>query len=70
MSDLADLIPKANSPSPTDKLRLIQLLAEELAVDEGGGIQANQSYVTWSPDRAFDAADIMLRTLVANEAHL
>lgn len=61
MSMLAELIPEAKSLSRADKLRLIQLLAEELAENEG--IEADQSYAVWSPDRAFDAADVMLRTL-------
>ena len=43
MSVLAELIPEAKSLSRVDKLRLIQILAEELAVDEGGDIKANQS---------------------------
>ena len=68
MSVLAELIPEAKSLSRVDKLRLIQLLAEELAGDEGGVIEASQSYAVWSPDRAFDAADVMLRAL-ANETH-
>ena len=63
MSVLAELIPEAKSLSRVDKLRLIQLLAEELAGDEGRDIEANQSYAVWSPDRAFDAADVMLRAL-------
>ena len=66
MSVLAELIPEAKSLSRVDKLRLIQILAEELAVDEGGDIKANQSYAVWSPDSAFHAADVMLQAL-ANE---
>jgi hypothetical protein len=41
MSALAELIPQAKSLSRVDKLRLIQLLAEEPASDEGGAIKAN-----------------------------
>jgi hypothetical protein len=63
MSALAELIPQAKSLSRVDKLRLIQLLAEELASDEGGAIKANQSYPVWSPDSAFNAADVMLQSL-------
>ena len=66
MSLLAELIPEAKSLSRVDKLRLIQLLAADLAGNEGSGIEADQSYAVWSPDRAFDAADVMLRIL-ANE---
>jgi hypothetical protein len=66
MTVLAELIPEAKSLSRVDKLRLIQLLAEELASDEGGEIKASQSYAVWSPDSAFTAADVMLQAL-ANE---
>jgi hypothetical protein len=34
-----------------------------LAGDESGGVEANQSFPVWSPDSAFEAADVMLRTL-------
>lgn len=69
MSVLAELIPEAKSLSRVDKLRLIQLLAEEMAGDEGRDIKSNQSYAVWSPDSAFNAADVMLRAL-ADEARL
>jgi hypothetical protein len=67
MAVLAELIPEARSLSRVDKLRLIQILAEELAGDEGTDIKANHSYAVWSPDSAFEAADVMLRAL-ADEA--
>ncbi len=66
MSALTELIPQAKSLSRIDKLQLIQLLAAELAGDEGSDIKASQSYDVWSPDSAFDAADAMLKAL-ANE---
>jgi hypothetical protein len=69
VSVLEELIPEAKSLSRVDKLRLIQLLAEELAGDEGSDIKANQSYAVWSPDQAFGAADVMLRAL-ADETRL
>ena len=62
------MIPEAKSLSRIDKLRLIQVLAEDLAGDEIREIKANQSYAVWSPDSAFTAADVMLRAL-ANEGH-
>ena len=68
MAALTELIPEAKSLSRVDKPRLIQLLAEELASDEGSDINANQSYAVWSPDSAFTAADVMLQAL-ANEGH-
>jgi len=67
MSALVELIPEAKSLSRVDKLRLIQILAEELAGDEpSNNIKADQSYAVWSPESAFQAADVMLQAL-ANE---
>jgi len=67
MTMLEHLIPEAKSLSRADKLRLIQLPAAELAVDEDGSIPANQSYAVWSPDHAFAAADVMLQSLAAEK---
>jgi hypothetical protein len=67
MSALVELIPEAKSLSRADKLKLIQLLAEDLAGDENSHINADQTYAVWSPDHAFDAAETMLKAL-ANEA--
>jgi hypothetical protein len=66
MSLLAELIPEAKSLSRLDKLRLIQVLAQDLTGDEGNDIEADRSYTVWSPDHAFDAADVMLRALAAD----
>ena len=63
MAALAELIPEAKSLSSVDKLRLIQLLAEELASDESSDIKADHSYAAWSRDSAFNAADVMLQAL-------
>jgi hypothetical protein len=63
MSALAELIPEAKSLSRVDKLRLIQVLAEDLATHENGAIPADQKYEVWSPDTAFSAADVMLKAL-------
>jgi hypothetical protein len=63
VSVLKEVIPEATSLSRVGKLGLIQLLAEELAGDEGSDIKANQSYAVWSPNQAFGAADVMLRAL-------
>jgi hypothetical protein len=61
---LVEVLPSINSLSRVEKLRLIQLLAEELADGEGSsGILANQSYPVWSPDHAFSAAETLLQTL-------
>jgi hypothetical protein len=67
MSALAELIPGAKSLSRVDKLRLIQLLAEELAGDERAEVKSDQTYDVWSPDSAFSAADVMLQALAAED---
>ncbi len=61
---LHDLLPDVQSLSRVEKLRLIQLLAHDLAqADEPRLLEANQAYPVWSPDRAFDAAAVLLDAL-------
>lgn len=63
MNALSELIPDAKALTRVEKLRLIQILAEELAGDESVGLKPNQTYEVWSPDTAFNAADVMLQAL-------
>ena len=65
---LAEVMPEVKSLSRADKLRLIQLVAEELALVEQAGIEADQSYPVWSPESAFSAADAMLHVLSRDKA--
>ncbi len=61
---LVELLPTVRTLSRHDKLRLIQLLAVELAqAEEPDPIPAGQSYPLWSPDRAYDAAVALLQAL-------
>jgi hypothetical protein len=61
---LTELLPEVESLSRGDKLRLIQFLAEQLARDEEPSpIEGGHSYPVWSPDRAFDAAVILMKAL-------
>ena len=65
---LVDLLPTVRSLSRKDQLRLIQLLAAELAqVEETDLIPAGQTYPLWSPDRAYDAAAVLLRAVADGE---
>ena len=65
---LTEMLPNINSLSRVEKLRLIQLLAQELAEGEDNpSIPVNQSYPIWSPDQAFAAADTLLQTLSAEK---
>ncbi|WP_437956044.1 hypothetical protein WME76_31905 [Sorangium sp. So ce119] len=64
---LAEILPDVQSLSRVDKLRLIQLLAQELAeVEDDVGLVGGQSYPVWSPDQAFAAADTLLQALSAD----
>ena len=65
---LVEMLPDIQSLSRVEKLRLIQLLAQELAEGEAGPlIPANRSYPVWSPESAFTAAEVMLQTLRAEK---
>ena len=60
---LTGVLPEVQGLSRLDKIRLIQLLAQELEQDEAGLIEPGRSYPVWSPDRAFTAAAALLQAL-------
>lgn len=60
---LAEVLPKVQSLSRQDKVRLIQLLAQDLEREAGGLIEPGRSYPLPSPDRAFSAAATLLQAL-------
>jgi hypothetical protein len=60
---LAQVLPDVQSLSRLDKIRLIQLIAQELEQDESGLIEPRHSYPVWSPDGAFTAAATLLQVL-------
>jgi hypothetical protein len=64
---LTELWPQVQSLSRAGKLRVIEVLARELADSETSLIQAGQAYPIWSPDRAFEAAATMMRVLDAEK---
>jgi hypothetical protein len=65
---LTELLPTVQSLYRQDKLRLIELLAAELVRSESPSpIQAGQTYPLWSPDRAYEAAGMLLAALDAEE---
>jgi hypothetical protein len=64
---LAEVLPEVQSLSRLDKLRLIQLLAQELEWEAGGLIEPGRSYPLPSPDRAFAAAETLLRALAEDK---
>jgi flagellar basal body rod protein FlgF len=60
---LAEVLPKVQSLSRLDKIRLIQFLAQELERDDDGLIEPGKSYPVGSPDPAFTAAAALLQAL-------
>jgi hypothetical protein len=58
------LLPALRALPRTDKLRVIQFLASELAQEEGAPLpEAGGAYPVWTPLHAFDAAAVMLKAL-------
>lgn len=65
---LVEMLPEIQSLPRADKLRLIQLLAQELAEAEAPPLlESGKDYPVWSPDQAFEAADTLLRALHTDE---
>ena len=63
---LLELLPNIHALPRAEKIRLIQLLAQDLAEAEADPrLEAGRDYPVWSPDRAFAAADTLLETLRA-----
>ncbi|WP_165074582.1 hypothetical protein [Paludisphaera rhizosphaerae] len=66
---LAELLPAARSLSRTEKLRLIQVLAAELAeADDSAHLASEAKYPVWSPFDAHQAAAVLLDVLEAEKA--
>ena len=57
-----ELAPILTGLDRADKLRVIQLLIQELAKEEGALLSDN-SYPIWSPFASFEAADILIEAL-------
>ena len=60
---ITEMLPEVRSLSRGDKLKLIQLLAQELERDEAEPIEPNRDYPIWPPHSAFAAGTTMLEVL-------
>lgn len=61
---LIEMLPDLQALSRVEKLRLIQLLARELAeVEDSSPIPPSGPFPVWSPDQAFTAAETLLQAL-------
>jgi hypothetical protein len=66
---LVELLPELRELARADKLRVIQLLASDVAREEGADvIAAEGSYPIWSPYDSFDGAATLLRVLDEEQA--
>ena len=66
---LNELPPSLHALPRADKLRLIQLLAADVASEDGiTAADADTTYPVWSPHEAFDGAATLLRVLEEEKA--
>ena len=66
---LNELLPSLHALPRADKLRLIQLLAADVASEDGvAGADADTTFPVWSPHEAFDGAATLLRVLEQEKA--
>lgn len=65
---LAEILPNIRSLPRTDRIRLIQLLAEDLASEEATmALTSGAEYPVWSPYDSFAAADALQEFLGRQE---
>jgi len=64
---LPELLPSVRALSRADKLRLIQLLAGDLAQEDQMQSTPGSVFPIWTPLHAFDAATVMLGELQRSE---
>ena len=65
---LNGLLPALYALPRADKLRLIQLLAADVAREDGNGLaDEERAYPVWSPHDAIDGAATLLRVLGEEE---
>lgn len=64
---LVEVLPEVRSLSRLDKIRLIQIIAQDLECDPACLIEPDRSYPIESPDQAFAAAATLLRALDSAE---
>ncbi len=64
-------LPEVRALSRLDKLQLIRVLAEDLARwEEIPPFEVGREYPLWSPDRAYEAAAVLLRELETEKSGL
>jgi hypothetical protein len=65
---LVEILPDVQALPRADKLRLIHILAQEMAeTEDPPALVAGEEYPVWSPYDAFAAADTLLEVLRAED---
>ena len=64
---LNEMLPSLRQLDHADKLRLVQFLVQELAREENALLKPDAAYPVWSPYESFDAAQVLLDALKAEE---
>jgi hypothetical protein len=62
-----DLLTELHKLNRSDKLRVVQILVNELAVEEEATLVSGAHYEVWSPYDAPGAAQTLLKMLEADE---
>jgi hypothetical protein len=66
---LAELLPALHALAKRDKLRAIQVLAADVAREDGEMVAASEApYPIWSPYDAFEGAATLMRLLEEEKA--
>jgi hypothetical protein len=66
---LSELLPELRALPRADKLRVIEMMAADVAREEGIQLTAaDKAYAVWSPYDAFGGAAALLRVLNEQEA--
>ncbi len=65
---VSELLPTLSHLNRVDKLRVMQHLVMELVNEDEGHFSAGTEYPVWSPHTAFDAADVLLAALAADQS--
>ena len=65
---VSELLPALSHLDRTDKLRVMQHLANELVGEDAAHLTTGAEYPVWSPHTAYEAADALLAALAADKA--
>jgi hypothetical protein len=66
---LVDLIPELQALPRPDKLRVIQMMAADVAQEEIAGLPASgEEHIVWSPFDAHEGAAVLMRVLEEEKA--